>query len=137
MVILDRSELRSSEGLHDRSRPRSLNRQQGIIIGTIGHGHVVSRRLFANPREILFDITGVDTEEVILRRPHVDEEIIHHSSVIVAHRRIEHAARIELTHIIRHQVIQKRARLWPTDLQLTHVAHIEHSRRTAHHFVFL
>jgi len=75
--------------------------------------------------------------EEVLRAAHVDQQVVDHAAVGLAHRRVEHAAGEKLGDIVRDEVVQEPGGVRTSHVNLAHVAHVEQPRGAPHRLMLL
>jgi hypothetical protein len=95
-----------------------------------GVGDIVDEAVIADdtpdhPFDVFLNIGCVDTKEVFLVPHLIDDQVIDHTAVRIAHDGVEGLADFQARHIVGDKVVQVGQGILPMDPHFTHMADIE------------
>ena len=128
------------ERLQDLLRQRPLQGQQGDLIRPVDELQVVQAGPLpggVDPLPVLPGVAGVDHQPVAVLVQAVDEDVVDHGAVLVAHQRVLHPPDRQFGGVVGADELDEVQGLGPPHLKLAHVRHVEEARRLAHGPVLL
>jgi hypothetical protein len=93
--------------------------------------------MLRNPGVVFLDIRGVDHEKKVRRGQSIDEDIVEKRSLRRQQARVLCLSDLQLRGVVTRDSLQRRQRVPAGDLDLAHVADVEHAGIRAHGHVLL
>ena len=128
-VVLRRKVRR--QGAQQRLRTGPLEGELGRLIGEILQS-AVPGQVGGHPIPVLADVGGVDHRQPGRVRTAVDDQIVHHASVLVAHGGIAGLAVRHAGKVVGHEPVEVGQGVGAPEEQLSHVADVEQAAAGAH-----
>ena len=119
------------QGAQQRLRTGPLEGELGRLIGEILQS-AVPGQVGGHPIPVLADVGGVDHRQPGRVRTAVDDQIVHHASVLVAHGGIAGLAVRHAGKVVGHEPVEVGQGVGAPEEQLSHVADVEQAAAGAH-----
>ena len=129
--------LQSKHLLNHLLRVGTLHRQLSVEVGAVLYVDVITLGMLSHPCPVLVDVCGIDDDEEVILAHLIHKEVIHRTTVLIAHHAIENLSRFHSPNIVGKDMVDVSLGIRTLDSYLAHVGHIEHSTGIAHSLVLV
>ncbi len=98
---------------------------------------IVAFRLLLYPFPVFINICGIDNEEEFVFAAFVNQQVVHHTAILVTHHTIENFSCRHTCDVVGEDMVDVTLGIRACDEYFTHMTHIEHATRLAYSLMFV
>ena len=115
----------------------TLHGKLAVVVRQVVYLHIVALGGVLYPGKVFGDVAGIDYKEILVFGEAVYQQVVHYSAVGVEHHAVQDIAVADFGDVVGEYVVDEAPGVGAFDVDLAHVADVEHAHALAHGVVLL
>ena len=108
-----------------------------ILLTLMLQGHIIAFGLLLNPGPVFVDVGGVNDQKETVVGHFVDQQVVYHPTLFIAHHAIEYFSSGNSTYIVGKNVVDIAFGVTARNEHFAHVAHIKYATVLTYSLMFI